>query len=140
MVWSPLLKSLASGSVRESCLLSLASSPSRLARARERLAISSFTLVPRSPSCPPPSSRLRSIGCSASVASLSSSDLPLDLPVQVCDLFGEPPARENARLAGVAMEEGAVERNEGSAHETEFTCQQHETAVHRLQGLPVLLA
>ena len=64
----------------------------------------------------------------------------LDLPVQVCDLFGEPPARENARLAGVAMEEGAVERNKGSAHETEFTCQQHETAVHRLQGLPVLLA
>src|ERR1035437_10032317 len=64
----------------------------------------------------------------------------LDLPVQVCDLFGEPPARENARLAGVAMEQGAVDRNKASANKAEFSCQQHETTVHRLQGLPVLLA
>src|SRR5664280_2161452 len=64
----------------------------------------------------------------------------LDLPVQGYDLFGEPPARENARLAGVAMEQGAVDRNKASAHKAEFSCQQHETTVHRLQGLPVLLA
>src|ERR1019366_2501800 len=63
-----------------------------------------------------------------------------DLLFQVCDLFGEPPARENARLAGVAMEEGAVDRNKGSADKAELSCQQHETTVHRLQRLPVLLA
>src|SRR5664279_2012505 len=40
----------------------------------------------------------------------------LDLPVQGRDLFGQPPARENARLAGVAMEQGAVDRNKASAH------------------------
>src|SRR5664279_249850 len=64
----------------------------------------------------------------------------LDLPIQGCDLFGQPPARENARLAGVAMEQGAVDRNKASAHKAEFSCQQHETAVRRLQGLPVLRA
>src|SRR3984893_1944406 len=64
----------------------------------------------------------------------------LDLPVQVCDLFGELPARENAGLAGVAMEQGAIDRDKGSADKTELSCQKHETTVHRLQGLPVLLA
>ena len=64
----------------------------------------------------------------------------LDLLVQVCDLFVEPIARENAGLACIAMEEGAVDRNNCSADKAKFSNQQHETAAHRLQGLPVLLA
>ena len=64
----------------------------------------------------------------------------LDLLVQLRDLFGELPARENALLAGVAVEQGAVDRNKGSADKAEFANEQHETAVRRLQGFPVLLA
>src|SRR5712691_10957130 len=64
----------------------------------------------------------------------------LDLLVQLCDLFGEPLAREDARLAGVAMEERAVDRDNAPADQAELAHQQHEAAVRRLQSLPVLLA
>ena len=64
----------------------------------------------------------------------------LDLLVKLCDLFGEPLAREDARLAGIAMEERAVDRNNSSPDKAKLACQQHEAAVRRLQRLPVLLA
>ena len=64
----------------------------------------------------------------------------LDLPVQLYDLFGEPLAREDARLAGIAMEERAVDCDNGSADKPKLACQQHEAAVRRFQRLPVLLA
>src|SRR5205823_3766849 len=52
MVWSPLLRSLASGSVFESCPLSLVSRMLRSACARSRRALSSFTFSPTSPPSP----------------------------------------------------------------------------------------
>ena len=50
----------------------------------------------------------------------------LDLLVQLRDLVGEPLAREDARLAGIAMEERAVDCDNGSADKPELACQQHE--------------
>ena len=64
----------------------------------------------------------------------------LNLQVQPGDLFGEPLARKDARLAGIAMKEGAIDRNNGPADKAKFANQQHEAAVHRLQRRPVLLA
>ena|SRR6516165_1589658 len=64
----------------------------------------------------------------------------LDLQVQPCDLFGQPLARENALLAGIAVEERAVDRNNTAADKPELANQQYEVAVRRLQRLPVLLA
>ena len=64
----------------------------------------------------------------------------IDLQVEPCYLLGKSLAREDAPLAGVAMEERAVDRNNTAADQTKLANQQHEAAVHRLQRRPVLLA
>ena len=45
----------------------------------------------------------------------------LDLLVQLGDLFGQLPAREDAVLAGIAVEQGAIDRNKGSADQVKLT-------------------
>ena len=57
----------------------------------------------------------------------------LDLQVQPCDLFGKPLACEDARLAGITMEERAVDGDNRSADKPKLARQQYEAAVHSLQ-------
>src|SRR5579863_8921683 len=64
----------------------------------------------------------------------------LDLQIQLCDLFFEPLAREDGSLAGIAVEERAVDCHDAAADQVKLAKQQHEAAVHRLQRFPVLLA
>jgi len=64
----------------------------------------------------------------------------LDLLVQTSDLLPEPASREDAVLASVAVEQGAVDRYMGAADQLKLAHKQHETAIRCLQGCPVLLA
>jgi hypothetical protein len=133
-----LTRSRASGSVRESCVSPLSSSRAKVRLRAQALghqrrdlraniaAVSSAAIAGRS--------ILPWLLGFCSIIVLKRLAVSLDLLVQLCYLFGEPLAREDARLAGIAMEERAVDRDNGSADQAKLANQQHEAAVRRLQS------
>jgi hypothetical protein len=54
------------------------------------------------------------------IIGFESLAISLDLLVQRGDLFGQLPLREDAPLAGIAVEQGAVDRNNAPADQVEF--------------------
>ena len=56
----------------------------------------------------------------------------LDLKLKPCELLFEPLAGEDGRLAGIAMEERAIDRDNAPADQIKLAKQQHEVAVYRL--------
>src|SRR3954469_22425345 len=64
----------------------------------------------------------------------------IDLLIELGDLFGELPTREDTVLAGIAVEQRAVDRDQSPADQPDLLQQKDETTVRRLQGSPVLLA
>src|SRR5882757_11198715 len=64
----------------------------------------------------------------------------LDIAVDTCKLLGQPLARLDARLARVAMEEGAIDRHEFTAQKLEFAQQKYKFPVRRLERRPVIPA
>src|ERR1700685_3121416 len=66
----------------------------------------------------------RTIGalpCLRRVVGVERRPVSLDLLVQFGDLFGQLPAREDAVLAGIAVEQGAIDRNKSSADQVKLT-------------------
>ena len=64
----------------------------------------------------------------------------LDVMIDTRKLLGQPLLRLDARLARVAMEEGAVDRHELAAQKVEFAQQKYKFPVRRLERRPVIPA
>ncbi len=74
------------------------------------------------------------------VVGLQLPAIGLDVAVECRHLLGKPLARHDARLAGVTVEERAVDRHQRATRQAKFTHEQHKLTVHRFERAPIIAA
>ena len=101
---------LVSGLVKDSCVSTARLQPVEVGLCgRQRFAIRTASSAPKSPPSPlptfPPDCCFLGCLASAGIIVFKRFAISIDLQVQPCDLFGEPLAREDTRLARIASGE-----------------------------------
>ena len=82
----------------------------------------------------------RRMPCLCCVVGVERAAVSLDVLVDRRELLGEALARPDASLAGIAVEEGAIDRHQRSTHQARLARQQYELPVGCLQRRPIVLA